>query len=144
MGGEGWGKSKKTVVNFVKENYHIKNKNKIVILDYLNDDYLINLIKNSYTVIYPSLYEGFGLPVLESMSLGTPVISSNTSSFPEVGENAVLYINPYDYYDLKNKIKYLINHPEVARKLSKNGIKQSKKFNWSNSVSKLYNFFVDL
>ena len=134
----------KTVVNFVKENYPIKNKNKIVILDYLNDDYLINLIKNSYTVIYPSLYEGFGLPVLESMSLGTPVISSNTSSFPEVGENAVLYINPYDYYDLKNKIKYLINHPEVARKLSKNGIKQSKKFNWSNSVSKLYNFFVDL
>lgn len=144
MGGEGWGKAKKRVLNFVKENFPIKNKNKIVILDYMNDDYLIDLIKNSYAVIYPSLYEGFGLPVLESMFLGAPVICSNNSSLPEVGKNAVLYINPNDYYDLKNKILYLVKHPKIAGKLRRLGFVQGKKFNWNISVSKLYNYFLDL
>lgn len=144
MGGEGWGKIKKRVINFVKENYPIKNKNKIVVLDYLNDEYLINLIKNCYAVVYPSLYEGFGLPILESLALGAPVISSNSSSLPEVGKDAVLYVNPHDYYDLKNKIKYLINHPKIAKKLGEKGIKQSKRFRWEKSVPNLYDFLEAL
>jgi len=144
MGGEGWGKIKKRVFNFVEENYPIKNKNKIVVLDYLNDNYLIDLIKNSYAVVYPSLYEGFGLPVLESLALGAPVISSNSSSLLEVGKDAVLYINPHDYYDLRNKIKYLIDHPRIAKKLGERGIKQSKKFKWQKSASKLYDFLEAL
>jgi glycosyltransferase involved in cell wall biosynthesis len=144
MGGEGWGKTKKRVINFIKENYLIKDKNRIVTFDFLNDYYLIDLIKNSYAVVYPSLYEGFGLPVLESMYLGAPVICSNNSSLPEVGNKAVLYFDPYDYYDLKNKIKYLVNNPVIADNISKLGIKQSRKFNWNTSVAKLYNFFNEL
>ncbi|MEK7633238.1 MAG: glycosyltransferase family 1 protein [Patescibacteria group bacterium] len=144
MGGEGWGNIKVNVANFVKENFPIKSKNRILILEYLNDEYLIDLIINSYAVIYPSLYEGFGLPVLESMFLGTPVICSNNSSLPEVGKNSVLYIDPFDYYDLKNKIKHLIKYPKIAQKLGRSGIKQSKKFSWSNSASKLYHFLNTL
>ena len=144
MGGEGWGKTKKMVVNFIKENYPIKDKNKIVVLDYLGDNYLIDLIKNSYVIVYPSLYEGFGLPVLESMFLGAPVICSNNSSLPEVGKKAVLYIDPYDYYDIKNKIKYLIDNPSIARKFGIAGMVWGKKFNWNLSAKKLYLFFQEL
>lgn len=144
MGGDGWGKVKKGVINYVKENFPNKEKNKIIIFDFLSDDYLITLIKNAYMLIYPSFYEGFGLPVLESMSLGTPVICSNTSSLPEVGGDSVLYINPHDYYDIKEKIKYLVNHPTAAKKLGKQGNIQSNKFNWKKSVIQLRKFFIDL
>lgn len=140
LGGDGWGKIKKTVTNFIKENYIIKERNNIIIFDYLNDQYLMSLIKNAYAVVYPSFYEGFGLPVLESMALGTPVICSKTSSFPEVGENAVLYIDPHEYNDLKNKMEILINKPKLADKLGKLGVIQSKKFNWSKSVLKFVKF----
>lgn len=144
MGGDGWGKVKTRIIEYLKENFPNKEKNNIIIFNFLNDSYLIALIKNAYAFVYSSFYEGFGLPVLESMSLGTPVICSNSSSLLEVGGNSVLYINPYDFYDIKEKIKYLINNPKIAQKLSQLGIEQSRKFNWNSSVSKLYNFFIDL
>ncbi|MFA5770127.1 MAG: glycosyltransferase family 1 protein [Patescibacteria group bacterium] len=144
LGGTGWGKVRQQVTNFIKENFPIKDKNKIILLDFINDNYLVDLIKNAYAVVYPSYYEGFGLPVLESMSLGTPVICSNTSSLPEVGGDSVLYINPNDYYDIKEKIKYLVNHPAVAKKIGDLGRIQSNKFNWEKSVSQLRKFLVDL
>lgn len=143
-GGEGWGGVKKSIKNFINENYPIPSKNTIVLLNFLSDDYLISLIKNAYAIVYPSLYEGFGLPVLESMALGTPVICSNKSSMPEVGGNSVIYINPKDYFDLSKKILYLIKRPKIARKLSRRGIKQSKLFNWQISGKKAYNFIQAL
>lgn len=144
MGGDGWGKIKNGVKNYVKENFPNQKKNNIVIFDFLNDQYLIALIKNAYAFVYPSFYEGFGLPVLESMSLGTPVISSDTSSLPEVGGKAVLYINPHDYEDIKEKIRFLINNESVAKSYGVLGQKQSLKFNWDKSVSKLHEFFKKL
>ncbi len=137
-GGDGWGEKKKLIKNFIKENYPLNVKSNIIMFDFLNDDYLVSLIKNAFAVVYPSLYEGFGLPVLESISLGTTVICSNNSSLPEVAENAAIYISPNDYFDLKNKIKYLINHPNIAKNLSKNGLKQSRKFTWEKSALLLH------
>ena len=144
MGGDGWGKIKKGIINYVKENFPNKKKNNIIVFDFLNDSYLITLIKNAYAFIYPSFYEGFGLPVLESMSLGIPVICSRVSSLPEVGEKSVIYIDPHNFSDLKEKIRYLINNPQIANDYKRSGIVQSKKFNWNKSVSKLHNFFQQL
>lgn len=142
-GGDGWGNIKRNIKNYLRENYISKEKS-VIVIDYLNDNYLRLLIKNAYAVVYPSLYEGFGLPVLESMALGTPVICSNNSSLPEVGKDAVLYINPADFLDLKNKIKYLINNPAVAKKLSEKGIIQSKKFTWEKTAKKVMSFLETL
>lgn len=143
-GGAGWGNVKNNIINYIKENFPEEQTKTIIVLDYINDKYLIPFIQNAYTVIYPSLYEGFGLPVLESMALGTPVICAHTSSLPEVGGDAALYIDPYNFFDLKEKIKYLIHHPEYAHTLSQKGIKQSKKFTWEKTAKKIYAYLHTL
>ncbi len=144
IGGKGWGKVKQLVQDFIIENYPFPNNSPVVLLDYIHDKYLYSFIKHAYAVVYPSFYEGFGLPVLESMSIGTPVICSDTSSLPEVGGDAVIYVNPKDYYDVKEKMKYLVNNPQVTTELSKKGVEQSKKFNWTDTAEKVYSFLNEL
>ncbi len=139
-GGEGWGGVKKLIKNYITENYQISDENKVVLLGFMKDDNLIDFIQNAQGIVYPSLYEGFGLPVLESMALSTPVICSKTSSLPEVGGQSVLYIDPHDYYDLKDKMKLLIKDNKLAQDLGKRGHEQSKKFTWENSAKNLYDF----
>lgn len=139
-GGVGWGNVIPSIQIYVKEIYPIQKNCPLFILDYINDTYLKVLIKNAYAVVYPSLYEGFGLPVLESMSIGTPVICSYNSSLPEVGGDAVLYIDPKNSPDIEDKIKSLINNPDFAKELSEKGLVRSSKFCWNKSAEKLYNF----
>lgn len=143
-GGEGWGRIKKLIQTYIQENYQPVEENNVIVLNFLNDSYLIDFIRNAYAVVYPSLYEGFGLPVLESMSQGTPVISSNTSSLPEVGGDSVVYIDPHDFFDLKDKMKTLINDPTLASQLAKRGIEQSRKFTWTQSAESLWDFLRKL
>ena len=144
IGGKGWGKVKMLVDNFIQENFPIDKKNPFILLEYMSDNYIRVFIKNAYAVVYPSIYEGFGLPVLESQVLGTPVLCSNTSSLPEVAGNAALYVNPKDYQDLKEKMKHIIDHPELAEYLSKKGRKQSKKFTWDKTAQNVLNFLETL
>ena len=144
IGGKGWGKVKMLLDNFIQENFPIDKKNPFILLDYMSDNYIKVCIKNAYAIVYPSIYEGFGLPVLESQALGTPVLCSNTSSLPEVADDAALYVNPKDYNDLKEKMKYIIDHPELADHLSKAGLKQSKKFSWDKTAQNVHNFLETL
>lgn len=144
VGGKGWGLVRERVEDFIRENYPHKENSPFILLDYVHDKYLTSLIKNAYAVVYPSLYEGFGLPVLESMAVGTPVICSDTSSLPEVGGDAVLYINPKDFEDVKEKMAYLVKKPEAAKVLSKKSLKQSSKFTWKTSARDIYSFFETL
>ncbi len=142
IGGQGWGNIKEMTRHFIKENYPVQEQNPFIILDFVSDSYLKSIIKNAYAVVYPSIYEGFGLPVLESMALGTPVICSDGSSLPEVGGDAVLYVNPKNFADVKEKIKYLITHPEVAKELSLKGIAQSQKFDWMKAAQDVYHLLT--
>ncbi len=81
-------------------------------------------------LIYPSVYEGFGLPILEAMSLGCPVISSNASCLPEVYGDAALSFDPYDYDVLQSKIYDLIHNENLSYELIDKGFEQTKKFSW--------------
>lgn len=99
-------------------------------LGYVNDGELRALYENAICFIYPSLYEGFGLPPLEAMACGCPVIVSNVASLPEVCGDAALYCDPYSPKDIADKIKLLIANPSLQEELRQKGLERAKLFTW--------------
>lgn len=100
----------------------------IIQLDYAPFSLLVTLIRGARAVLFPSLYEGFGLPILESMLLGTPVLTSNTSSIPEVAGEAALMVNPYDTREIAEGIRALETRPELRADFAERGRKQAMLF----------------
>ncbi|PLT35490.1 glycosyltransferase family 1 protein [Bacillus sp. V5-8f] len=94
--------------------------------------------------VYPSLYEGFGLPPLEAMACGTPVITSNTSSIPEVTGDAGVLINPYDELSLATSIEKLINNQNQLVQMSKEGLKQARNYSWASSAQQTLEVYEKL
>ncbi|EKD86692.1 MAG: group 1 glycosyl transferase [uncultured bacterium] len=109
-------------------------KDKVRFLDSVTNEDLPSLYKSAEFFILPSLYEGFGLPVLEAMSYGCPVITSNVSSLPEAGGDGALYVDPEDANDIASKMKKLLEDDELREDLIKKGYNQVKKFSWEKSA----------
>jgi glycosyltransferase involved in cell wall biosynthesis len=109
-------------------------ENKVKFLDQVDDEELKVLYKNAICFVLPSLYEGFGLPVLEAMQYGCPVITSNISSLPEAGGDACLYVNPEDVNDIKDKLDKIIKDKKLREGLVKKGYDQAKKFSWEETA----------
>lgn len=107
------------------------NKNNIVFCGYVPDQKLPSYYQNAQAYIFPSLYEGFGLPPLEAMSYQTPVLSSNTSCLPEILGSAALYFDPTNVESLVAAIAQIIDNQSLRAKLIKAGQEQIKKYNWS-------------
>lgn len=101
---------------------------KVVQLEYVSLSLLVSLIRGARAVLFPSLYEGFGLPVLESMLLGTPVLSSNTSSIPEVAGDAALLVDPYDVRAIAEGVQALATSDVLCADLSARARKQAALF----------------
>ena len=110
----------------------------------VSDDELIELYNSSKLFVYPSFYEGFGLPVLEAMACGTPVVTSDVSSLPEVGGDAVVYCNPNDINDIKDKIKMVLDDEKLQEELRQKGLQRAKEFSWEQSASKHIKVFESL
>ncbi|MDP2638058.1 MAG: glycosyltransferase family 1 protein [Candidatus Levybacteria bacterium] len=109
-------------------------ENKVKFLDFVPDEELPSLYKNALGFVLPSLYEGFGLPVLEAMKYGCPVITSNISSLPEAGGDAALYIDPEKVSDIASKMQLLIDDEKLRNNLIEKGYKQVKKFSWEKTA----------
>ncbi|MBI1285505.1 MAG: glycosyltransferase [Thiobacillus sp.] len=103
-------------------------KRKVIQLDYAPFPLLVSLIRGARATLFPSLYEGFGLPVLESMMLGTPVLSSNRSSIPEVVGEAACLVDPYDTRQMAEAIRALDSNEALRADLSSRGVKQAQLF----------------
>ena len=113
----------------------------IMRLDYLPRELLAKLIRGARAVVFPSLYEGFGLPVLEAMQLGTPVITSTTSSLPEVAGDAGLLVDPYDVGALVEAMRRLDADEALGRAMSARGLEQAKLFSrgrYQERLTELY------
>lgn len=104
--------------------------NDVYFTDYVTDQQLAFLYKNAFCFVLPSLYEGFGIPILEAMSFGCPVLSSFASSLPEVGGDACLYFDPQNSGELVEKLELIKNDSKLKNSLIQKGKKRVKEFSW--------------
>ncbi|MDD4353778.1 MAG: glycosyltransferase family 1 protein [Candidatus Nanoarchaeia archaeon] len=116
--------------NNKKEMRLIKNNPKIKVLGLVSKEELINLYQHALVGVYPSLYEGFGLPILEAQACGCPVITSNVSSMPEVAGKGALLVNPYSINEITNAMKKILKDKKLRGRLIKEGFKNVKMFSW--------------
>jgi glycosyltransferase involved in cell wall biosynthesis len=106
-------------------------------MGYVSDETLAGLYENAMCLVFPSFYEGFGLPPLEAMLLGCPVITSNCSSLPEVCGSAALYCDPNDPSTISDSISFLVQNPEKVNALREASKAHAQNFTWKKSATHL-------
>ncbi|MBP0015050.1 MAG: glycosyltransferase family 4 protein [Roseofilum sp. SBFL] len=102
-------------------------------LDYVSSEQLPILMNQAIALIFPSLWEGFGLPVLEAMACGTPVITSNCSSLPEITADAAILVDPYQVPEITAAMETLIQEPQAREDLSQASLKRAAQFSWCHT-----------
>ncbi len=129
-------------LNYLLEKH--KFKTSVVYLNYVKQEDMPFLYNASLFFVYPSLYEGFGLPVLEAMSCGKAVITSNVSSLPEVIGDAGLIIDPYNTQDLYNAMRRLIENSSLRQDFGKRALIRSKIFSWDKMAEQTIDIYRDI
>jgi glycosyltransferase involved in cell wall biosynthesis len=127
-GSKGWKYGK--VFELIEDVNKQFGKEVIKYMGYVSAEDKLALMTNALCFVYPTFYEGFGLPVLEAMAQGTPVISSDISSIPEIVGNAGILINPYKISELSEALKKILTDKSLGEKLSVAGRERAKEFNW--------------
>jgi len=125
VGGQGWGNEQ--LANVIRQ---LGLTGRVRLAGYMADETLPALYSGAEIFVYPSLYEGFGLPVLEAMACGAPVITSNVSSLPEVAGEAAIQVNPRSANDLAAAIQTLLDSPDKRRTMRQAGIVRARSFSW--------------
>lgn len=138
-GGKGW--MYESIFNRV-EKHGIAGD--VIFTGYVDENHKAIVYKMAKAFIFPSLYEGFGMPVLEAMALGVPVITSNTSSLPEVCGEAAILIEPRNIDAIVKGMELLSYNNDFREKLIVKGLEQSKKFTWKKSVESLVEIYKEL
>jgi len=139
VGKKGW--YYREIEEFMENIKNKRLKNRIIFTGFVSEKELVSIYKNAEIFIYPSFYEGFGIPPLEAMVCGVPVITSNTSSIPEVVGDAAIKIDPYNYIELKEAIKVLKHNPQKKEEMSEKGKEQSKKFSSKKFAENTINIY---
>jgi len=110
-------------------------------LGFLPDETLAALYRLAAVFVFPSLYEGFGLPPLEAMASGTPVVTSNVSSLPEVAGDAAILVDPYDVGSIVEGVRRVLTDPVLADDLRTKGLARARDFSWQRSVARTYDIY---
>lgn len=126
-GAYGWGELPPTLATLIKNR-------KVLLTGYLERPALCALMGSAQMLLFPSLYEGFGLPILEAMASGTPVITSNCASMPEVGGTAAHYVDPHDPTGLILAIEQLHEDRKYWQQLQALGLKRAQEFTWARTA----------
>lgn len=117
------------------------NESRFRYLEYVSDEDLPFLYAGAKAFILPSLHEGFGVPIIEAMACGTPVITSNCSAMPEVAGDNALLVDPYSVDAIMESMREILDNPLRAEELQRAGFERVKQFRWSYSAHKLYDLF---
>ena len=141
-GAVGWGnRTEAKMLEELRTAEQGQGSRRIYHFEYVSIPMLVTLIRGARAVLFPSLYEGFGLPVLEAMLLGTPVVTSRTSSLPEIAGDAALYVNPYDIDGIAQAIKTITADEGLRTELTRRGRVQAGLFSvarYRERVAALY------
>ncbi len=121
-----------------KHPYH----HQISLLDYVSDSELPKLYQESMIFVYPSFYEGFGLPPLEAMACGTPVIASEVASLPEILGESAFWINPQEVENIASAFEKLAQNPSLRKELIQKGFEQVKNFSWEKTAEKTLKVYL--
>jgi len=150
-GGRGWQNrndmrkiNDERFVSFRMEGNSFVRHRQVRRLNYLPQHQLMYLIKGARALLFPSIYEGFGLPVVEAMLLGTPVVTSNSSSLPEVTGGAAVLVDPYSVQDLARAIATIDADGDLRRELTSRGLQRAKVFSpqaYDKNLTALYSKF---
>ena len=138
VGGKGWKYSQ--IFDLIEE---LKLQKDVIFTDYVSDEDLVKLYNTADLFVYPSLYEGFGLPPLEAMACGCPVITSNTSSLPEVVGDAGIMIDPYDIDSLKESMLKILTDSELREEMSRKSLERAEIFSWKKTAKETWNVYED-
>jgi len=117
---------------------HMHYRNDVILTGRVLTEDMFLIISSATAMTFVSHYEGFGIPVLESMQCGVPVIASNTTSIPEVAGDAILYINPSKPETITSAMKRIISDTKLRENLIKKGFIQSRKFSWDKTAKALW------
>jgi glycosyltransferase involved in cell wall biosynthesis len=138
-GGKGW--FYESIFETVKK-YHLEER--VIFPGYVEEELKQTLLQHAFGFVYPSFYEGFGLPVLEAMVYGVPVITSNISSLPEVAGDAALLIDPNNYQEIADAMTILLSQPEQYRLLAEKSMTQAHSFSWHETAKKTMTLLKNL
>lgn len=128
-GGKGW--KNEAFYNLIRK---LDIDEHLVFTGYVPEEDLPPLYQGADVFVYPSLYEGFGLPVLEAMTSGVPVITSNTTSLPEVAGDAAILVNPMEVFEIYEAMEALATKPQLREELKVKGEEQSRRFSWEKTA----------
>jgi glycosyltransferase involved in cell wall biosynthesis len=115
-----------------------KYRDEVKLLGYLPQEILANITASAYALVYPSLFEGFGLPPIEAMQCGVPVVTGNLSSMPEICGNAALYADPHKYESIAEQMMFLYKDESRKKELIELGRQQAAKYNWDIAADLLW------
>jgi len=121
-----------------------KDSDRIKFLGFVNQEYLVQLYRNAAVFVFPSLYEGFGLPLLEAMACGCPVITSNISSLPEVAGDSAIMIDPYDVNAMANAMYNVLTNESLRQEMIKKGLQRIKLFSWEKAAKETLKVFEEV
>ncbi|MCF7800156.1 glycosyltransferase family 4 protein [Candidatus Babeliales bacterium] len=111
---------------------------------YVNDESLVYLYKNALVFVFPSLYEGFGIPILEAFNCKCPLALSNASCFPEIALDAALYFDPYNIESIQDSIEKIIYDSNIKNEMIKQGILRAKDFSWRKTALKTFKIYKNI
>ena len=131
VGMKGWGYRK--VFNLIDD---LRLHDKIIFTGFVEEEDKPFIIRGAKIFVYPSIYEGFGIPVLEALSLGIPTVTSNVSSLPEITGGAALLVDPANVDELYSGIKRLLDDETIYQELKKKAVLQARKFSWMKTAQK--------
>lgn len=138
-GGKGWLEDE-----MYKTLEETKMQDVVHLIGFADDEHLAGLYSGAECVVFPSLYEGFGFPVLEGMACGTPVVTSTVSSLPEVAGNAAIMVDPYDVEAIAYAVQRTLDDSQLRERMISAGFEQAAKFTWENSAKQLIDIYTSV